>query len=85
MQFEYIDKQFFFQAFQITSIRLFLPDALTKPHFQIFNAVWMHWKVHFPGISDYFRLFLTDALTTLIIVEGFYISVQFSLFKGEVQ
>ena len=28
----------------------------TKPHFQTFNAVWMHWKAH---LYRYFRLFQT--------------------------
>ena len=43
----------------------------TKPHFQTFNAVWMHWKAHvsfqaFQIISD----FLTDALAPLFKEKG---------------
>ena len=37
----------------------------TKPHFQTFFALKKH---IFSGISDYFRLFLTDALTPLNIL-----------------
>ena len=34
--------------------------ALHKPHFQTFNAVWMHWKAH---VFRYFRLFQTFSHT----------------------
>ena len=42
-----------------------------KPHFQTFNAVECIEKHIFSGISDYFRLILTDALTPHAFLDDF--------------